>query len=350
MEIKKIVLTGGPCGGKSTGMEWIRKEYEKRGWRVLAVDECATEIIKAGVVPGRSNTNFDFELPIVQLQKAKEEIFEQAASQLPDSKILIIYDRGFLDMKTYCTNAEFEEICKAVGMSEDEMKHRYDGIFHLTTTAKGAEQYYTFANNEARYQSVEEAKKADDDILEVWKGHPHIRVIDNSTSFQSKMERLMREIDVLLNEDFDNAATLSFKVKSTALSHLPKGILTETKRYVLTELLDKQDMHRSLMQNKKEDGSADYFLQYAPVNGQDQEPTQKKISRNEYADLMLESSPKKTPSSGRITSFFWEHQYVELIQDVMNDSCMDLKITARIDQSTPSVPEFLLQDLIKNVE
>ena len=129
MEIRKIVLTGGPCGGKSTGLEYIRREYEKKGWRVLAVDECATEVIKSGIAPGKSNTNFDFELPIVQLQKAKEEIFEQAARQLPDEKVLIIYDRGFLDMKTYCSDLEFEQICQAVKMSEEEMKHRYDGIF-----------------------------------------------------------------------------------------------------------------------------------------------------------------------------------------------------------------------------
>ena len=34
----------------------------------------------------------------------------------------------------------------------------------------------------------------DEEILSVWTGTPHLRVIDNSTSFEKKLERLMTEI------------------------------------------------------------------------------------------------------------------------------------------------------------
>ncbi|MCF0260251.1 MAG: ATP-binding protein [Erysipelotrichaceae bacterium] len=345
MEIKKIVLTGGPCGGKSTGLEYIRREYEKKGWRVLAVDECATEIIKSGIAPGKSNTNFDFELPIVQLQKAKEEIFEQAARQLPDEKVLIIYDRGFLDMKTYCSDLEFEQICQAVKMSEEEMKHRYDGIFHLTTTAKGAEEYYTFANNEARYQNLEEARKADDAILEVWKGHPFIRVIDNSTSFQSKMNRLQREIDHLLNESSGGHSTCFMKLQPSALGLLPRSLSVQSQRFVNTPLVQKKSMERSLLQIRDENGAASFFLEYRPAGSPEADLTQQKISRNEYSDLLLESAPGQPASAGKIHSFFWDGQYAEIIQDASLADRLMLKITTRKD-AEPKVPDFLLPELL----
>ena len=39
MEITKIVLTGGPCAGKTTAMSWIQKEFAEkgRGYKVLFI-------------------------------------------------------------------------------------------------------------------------------------------------------------------------------------------------------------------------------------------------------------------------------------------------------------------------
>ena len=51
VELIKIVITGGPCAGKTTAMTWIQKEFEKKGYRVLFVPETATELITGGVAP-----------------------------------------------------------------------------------------------------------------------------------------------------------------------------------------------------------------------------------------------------------------------------------------------------------
>ena len=66
---------------------------------------------------------------------------------------------------------------------------RYDAVFHLVTAAKGAEEAYTFANNAARYENVEQAAALDDRIIAAWTGHPHLRVIDNTTDFEEKLIR-----------------------------------------------------------------------------------------------------------------------------------------------------------------
>ena len=35
VDITKIVITGGPCAGKTTGMSWIQNAFSSRGYRVL---------------------------------------------------------------------------------------------------------------------------------------------------------------------------------------------------------------------------------------------------------------------------------------------------------------------------
>jgi len=75
----------------------------------------------------------------------------------------------------------------------------YDGVIHLVTAAEGAESFYTIKNNKARVEGfAEEARLADKRTLEAWVGHPHLKVIDNSTDFENKMQRLMNEIIELI--------------------------------------------------------------------------------------------------------------------------------------------------------
>ena len=38
-EIRKIVLTGGPCAGKTTAMSWVENAFTEKGYKVLFVPE-----------------------------------------------------------------------------------------------------------------------------------------------------------------------------------------------------------------------------------------------------------------------------------------------------------------------
>ena len=48
-KIVKIVLTGGPCAGKTTAKAWIEDAFTKMGYVVLFVSETATELIQGGI-------------------------------------------------------------------------------------------------------------------------------------------------------------------------------------------------------------------------------------------------------------------------------------------------------------
>lgn len=60
-KITKIVLTGGPCAGKSTAMSWIQNAFTERGYKVLFVPETATELISGGVAPWTCGSNLDYQ-------------------------------------------------------------------------------------------------------------------------------------------------------------------------------------------------------------------------------------------------------------------------------------------------
>ncbi|CAG9096088.1 unnamed protein product [Plutella xylostella] len=45
----KLVLTGGPCGGKTTGQSRLCTFFENLGWKVFRVPETATVLLSGGV-------------------------------------------------------------------------------------------------------------------------------------------------------------------------------------------------------------------------------------------------------------------------------------------------------------
>ena len=198
MELIKIVITGGPCAGKSTGLERIRREFGSCGWTVLFVPETATELIGGGVAPWTCGTNGEYQKCQMRLQLEKEAIFEQGARTMKAERILLVCDRGAMDNRAYMNDEEFAAVLDFVGRTESSLRDSYDAVFHLVTAAKGAEEFYTTANNTARTETVEEAAALDDRILAAWQGHPHLRVIDNSIDFEGKLSCLTAEIAAFL--------------------------------------------------------------------------------------------------------------------------------------------------------
>ena len=200
-QITKIVITGGPCAGKTTGMSWIQNAFTEMGYVVLFVPETATELISGGVAPWTLNSNLDYQLCQMKLQLHKEKIFEEAAEKIYNSdKILIVCDRGMVDNKAYMSDGEFKSALSKLQLNETELRDSYDAVFHLVTAAKGAEKFYTLSNNKARTETIEEAAMMDDKLISAWTGHPHFRVIDNSKGFEDKMKQLVAEISSFLGE------------------------------------------------------------------------------------------------------------------------------------------------------
>lgn len=199
-QIYKIVITGGPCAGKTTALNYIKEAFEQRGYTPIFCPETATELISGGVAPWTCTTNVEYQHCQLGLQHAKEQIFLEAANHMPPEKMVIIFDRGFLDNKVYMTDEEFTGLLEEMSFSEDKTRNWYDGIFHLETAAKGDEDAYTLSNNGARYETALQACELDDKLIKAWDGHPYHRIIGHEYDFEDKMQHLIRELNLFIDE------------------------------------------------------------------------------------------------------------------------------------------------------
>lgn len=220
-KIVKIVLTGGPCGGKSTGLSCVERELTKYGYKVVIINESATELILNGLsLNAYEGNDRVFEKNIAKLQILKERLYYEACQNLPDEKILLVCDRGIMDCMSYVSKEDFLAILDDLGEDLIQLRDDYDGVFHLVTCAKGAEECYSSATNSARRETVQEAIEADERTLACWTGHPHLRVIDNSTGFEEKIKRLIGEICSLLGEPVPMEIERKFLIKMPDVNYL----------------------------------------------------------------------------------------------------------------------------------
>ncbi len=311
-QITKIVVTGGPCAGKTTAMSWIQNSFTRRGYVVLFIPETATELISGGVAPWTCGTNFDYQVCQCALQKEKERIFQRAARTMPQEKILIVCDRGMFDNKAYMTDTEFETILGRMGLTVEGERAEYGAVFHLMTAAKGAEEYYTTANNSARYETVEQAVELDDTIIRCWKDHPHFRVIDNSTDFEEKMVRLITEISDFLG------VHIPFRTKRKFLIEYPNVDILEFdpdchKVEVIRTYL-RSDPGEEIRIRKR--GIGNYFTYFlntkiTAATGEIIE-TEKQLTAEEYKLLEKQADPEMRHIYKTRYCFTYEEHYFEL--------------------------------------
>ena len=95
---------------------------------------------------------------------------------------LILCDRGAMDGSAYIEDDLWEEIKAEHDLDTVTLRDtRYNAVFHLITAAKGAEEFYSLANNEIRIEDPSTACKVDDLLCNAWVGHPKLHVFGKYT-------------------------------------------------------------------------------------------------------------------------------------------------------------------------
>jgi hypothetical protein len=65
----------------------------------------------------------------------------------------------------------------------------------MVTAADGAEKFYQGENNEARYESKNQALEVDRNIQSAWVGHPHFHIISNAKEgFDEKIQDFTNKV------------------------------------------------------------------------------------------------------------------------------------------------------------
>ncbi len=312
MQLRKIVITGGPSAGKTTAMTWVQNAFTKLGYTVLFVPETATEFITGGVAPWTCGTNLDYQKCQMRLQLEKERLFEQAARTMKAEKILIVCDRGVLDNRAYMNDWEFAQVLEDIGRTEEDLLHSYDAVFHLVSAAKGAERFYTLENNKARYETVEEAAALDDRLLAAWTGHPHLRVIDNAKDFENKLKYLIAEIRSFLGEPEPPEIAREFLIEYPDIAWLEAQPGCRRVEILQTYLLSKIGDELRIRQRTENGGSIYYKTLRRRLSDTTSVELEEQLSEGEYRQLLLEADPTKHPVSKTRYCLTCGEQYLEV--------------------------------------
>eukprot|EP01102_Stenamoeba_stenopodia_P022051 TRINITY_DN905_c0_g1_i1.p1 TRINITY_DN905_c0_g1~~TRINITY_DN905_c0_g1_i1.p1 ORF type:complete len:477 (+),score=87.19 TRINITY_DN905_c0_g1_i1:51-1433(+) len=220
MKFYRVVLTGGPCAGKTSALAFISDHFRSLGWKVYIVQEAATVFLGGGIAP-RDITEeqvLPIQKSIVRLMMCLEDGYRDLVfathKEKPESpnmrqalklsvddagsqseNCLILCDRGIMDASVYCSAEIWSKVLQELSVTEADVKdRRYDCVVHLVTAAQGAEPFYTLASNTVRTETIEEARAVDERTMKAWIGHPYLSVIDNSTNFKEKVVRAVSTI------------------------------------------------------------------------------------------------------------------------------------------------------------
>lgn len=192
-EIIKIVLTGGPCAGKTTAIKFLKTKLENLNIKVLVLAEVASELMSRGITPQKVGT-YKFHKQLFETQLREEKLLEKTATDSDGEKTVILYDRGLLDSKAYVTDEEFKKYISLSGKNEDMLRNAYDAVFHLKSIALSDESIYMQNENSIRKEDINLAKVLDEKILSIWTGTAHLRVIANEKDFSKKLDNLLKEV------------------------------------------------------------------------------------------------------------------------------------------------------------
>ncbi len=339
-KITKIVLTGGPCAGKTTAMNWIQNNFVKQGYKVIFIPETATELITSGFAPWDTRTNVDFQEILINLQLEKERLFEEAAKKLPNDKILLVCDRGIMDNKAYMSKKEFNTLLKNNNLNEIKLRDSYDAVFHLVTAAKGAKEYYNL-DNEARTETIEEATRLDDLLIAAWTGHPHLRVIDNSSDFEEKMKRLMREIAAVLGEPNPYEIERKFLIEMPDIEYLESLPNCEKVRIVQTYLNSSDDEEVRIRQ-RGNNGTYTYSkTRKINVDSMKRIEVETRLTQEEYINELLNADPTRGQIVKDRYCLCYKNQYFEIdIYPFWNDKAI-AEIELISEDQKIELPEFI---------
>jgi len=312
--IRKIVLTGGPCAGKTTALVRVIEHFNSRGFKVFCIPEVPTIYSLAGwnyLTPNRQ-LYFEGERAILETQLALEDHFMRLASVCA-KPVLIVCDRGAMDISAYIAPEEWDSICGEAGTNSNVLRERYDAVLHLVSAADGAEQYYTTATNSTRYEKADEeglriARELDKKVIKAWTGHPHLRVINNHDDFERKMQRVLREISNVLG--LPQPVTEERKYLVEVTGELPETIDSDIlQTYLVSEPGTEVRLRRRSWPSGKVVNVHNTKKRTAPG---EQIETERQVENALYESLLQQADPYRQSISKLRQSFIWKGQYFEL--------------------------------------
>lgn len=187
----RIVITGGPCAGKTAVWRFLGEAFQGG----VPVREAATQLI----LDGKSEDSLGLE----GFQRAVYERQLALEDGGLEKGLLLLCDRGLLDGLAY-----FPSLFACLDVSREEVLNRYAVVIQVEVIRDPQAYSLHFSNNPARHEDHTRALALERELERVYERHPSYFFLPGSLE-EKKREalRLVRERLVSLRPDLAAAVT-----------------------------------------------------------------------------------------------------------------------------------------------
>lgn len=191
----RVVLTGGPGGGKTTAADLYRREI---GDDVVLVPEAATLLYSGGFPrSGDLGVRRATQRAIYHVQLNLED----AQSAHYQSRVLLC-DRGTVDGAVYWPGNP-TEFFNHLSTSLEQEFARYDAVIFFETAAVGGISIE--GGNPTRIESIEEALLLDQKLKTLWSQHPYFVFVPHEKSFITKVNSGLSKLAKIVAQHHNRA-------------------------------------------------------------------------------------------------------------------------------------------------
>jgi predicted ATPase len=191
---RRVVVAGGPGGGKTTAVDLFRREI---GSSIVVVPEAATMLFSGGFPrDGTVESRAAVQRAIYYVQRNLEDA---QAARHPDRALLC--DRGTVDGAAYWPGSP-EAFFAEVGSTLEAELARYDAVVFFESASIGGMSIE--GGNPMRTEDAEAAARLDRALRALWSKHPRFVVISHTSSFLLKITAglaVLRNVLAQLDED-----------------------------------------------------------------------------------------------------------------------------------------------------
>lgn len=332
--VYRVVLTGGPCGGKTTALAEISERFRSRGFGVYVVPEAATLLFGGGCTFAEQTLEqiTVFQAALLRTQMALEDSFCKVAAAASRPSV-VLCDRGAMDGRAYMSPAEWAAMLRkeewdAVSLRDE----RYDLVIHMVSAADGASDFYQLANNAVRTETPTEATVLDRKTQEAWVGHPQLRIIDNRTGFKEKIDRVFRCIGEIVGVHVSKRPVRKFlvakDVRPKALEHSVVNLEEfEVEQTFLMRAVCAGGVEESVRRRGQVNGGGActfvHKVRRPTANGTIQE-TKRQISNRAYLTMLGSADPERRTVRIKRQCFVKQSQYFVM------DTILNVEPTVRL--------------------
>ena len=195
----RIVLTGGPCAGKTTLLRILTEHFAYEP-HVYFTKEVARSLL--------AKSNYDLSIASERVRFQTEVFVKQLLSeQIAISKYeVLVLDRGLLDGAAYWQGGRAAFLAH-FQLDLSKVIARYGIVFHLESLALGTH----YEQDGIRSESKAEAMELENKTKEVWRGHPRRFILPHRFSIAKKASFIIETIEKELERaHFDMAHTLKY--------------------------------------------------------------------------------------------------------------------------------------------